>query len=277
MSQPYTLITGASEGIGRGFAHAFAAEGRNLIMVARNGDRLAALKTDLETRHRIEVIVIQQDLAAPDAAAAIAKAVDHLTIDCLVNNAGFQVPMGPFADGDCEAIKGMIAVNVVALTDLTRFLLPAILISRGAIVNVASHAAFQPVPYMSAYAATKSYVLHLTEALSRELADSHPGQVYVMALCPGATRTQFWSRSRSPVENTRFAVMAVEEVVAVAMRELKRRRKTVVIPSVILRAATQSLRISTRSLNLKLARMLTGHRTIDPSNRGSAYKTAPEA
>lgn len=259
MPQLYTLITGASEGIGRGFAHAFAADGRNVIIVARSGDRLLALKTELEARHQIKVIVIEQDLSAPDAAGIIATAVDHLAIDCLVNNAGFQVPIGPFAGGDSEAVRRMIAVNIVALTDLTRLLLPAILTARGAIINVASHAAFQPVPYMAAYAATKSYVLHLTEAMSQELADSNPGQVYMMALCPGATRTQFWTRSASPVENTRFAVMTVEDVVAVAMKELKRRRKTVVIPSLLLRVATQSLRVSSRRLNLKLSRMLTGH------------------
>ncbi len=259
MSNSYIVITGASEGIGRGFAQAFAALGRNLIVVARNADRLATLKAELEARYAIEVIVIVQDLAAPDAARRIIEAIGDRAIDGLINNAGFQVPIGPFAQGASEAVTAMIAVNIVALTDLTRLLLPAILASRGAIINVASHAAFQPVPYMAAYAATKAYVLHLTEALSQELADSHPGRVYVMALCPGATRTQFWSRSSSPVEKTRFAVMTVEAVVTVAMRALDRRRKTVVIPSLLLKAATQSLRVSPRRLNLRLARMLTGH------------------
>ena len=90
----------------------------------------------------------------------------------------------------------MIAVNVVALTDLTHLVLPAILATRGAIINVASHAAFQPVPYMSAYAATKSYVLHLTEALSRELADSDPGKVYVIHLPPDICPYRQGSRSQ---------------------------------------------------------------------------------
>jgi len=103
------------------------------------------------------------------------------------------------------------------------------------------------VPYMAAYAATKAYVLHLTEALQEELSVSHPGHVYVMALCPGATRTEFWNRSGSPVEKTRFSVMSVDEVVAKTMREIQRRLKTVVIPSVLLQAATQSLRVSSRS------------------------------
>lgn len=267
MSKPYTIITGASEGIGRGFATALAAEGRNLVIVARNGERLRTLAMEIKAQHGIDVRVVEQDLALPGAASAVRDAVGDLPVDCLINNAGFQVAIGPFVRGDAEAVRRMIAVNVVALTELTYLLLPAIVSARGAIINVASHAAFQPVPYMSAYAASKSYVLHLTEALSKELADSDPGQVYVMALCPGATRTQFWDRSASPVENTRFSVMTVEDVVAVALKALGRRRKTVVIPSMVLKAATQSLRVSTRSLNLLLARLLTGYK---PTPRRSA-------
>jgi hypothetical protein len=264
MSKPYTIITGASEGIGRGFATALAANGHNLVIVARNGERLRDLAAALQAEHRVDIRVVEQDLAIPGAAEAIRDAVDDLPIDCLINNAGFQVAIGPFAQGDAAAVRTMIAVNIVAPTDLTYLMLPAIRATGGAIINVASHAAFQPVPYMSAYAATKAYVLHLTDALGRELADSDPGRVYVMALCPGATQTQFWSRSGSPVEKTRFSVMTVEAVIAVALRELKRRRKTVVIPSVLLQAATQSLRVSTRPLNLLLARMLTGYATPAP-------------
>ena len=266
MSKPYTIITGASEGIGRGFATVLAAQGHDLVIVARNGERLRELATELQAQHRVDVRVIVQDLAVPGAAAAVRDAIGGLSIGCLINNAGFQVAIGPFADGDGEAVRAMIAVNVVALTDLTHLLLPAIRATRGAIINVASHAAFQPVPYMSAYAATKSYVLHLTEALGRELADSGSG-VYVMALCPGATRTQFRRRSASPVEHSGVSVRTVEEVVAVALRELERRRRTVVIPSILLRAATQSLRVSTRPLNLVMARLLTGYKP--PSSRAA--------
>lgn len=258
MSKSFAVITGASEGIGRGFASALAAEQHNLVLVARNSARLEELAADLRGRHGVEVRVVVQDLATPGAGEAVAEAIDDCVVDLLVNNAGFQVPIGPFAQGELPDVHSMLAVNVVALTDLTRLLLPRVVEAGGTICNVASHAAFQPVPYMAAYAATKAYVLHFTEALGRELADAHPGRVYVMALCPGATRTEFWSRSASPVERTRFAVMTVDAVVAVAMRELKRRRRTVVIPSLLLNAATQSLRISTRSLNLEFARMLTG-------------------
>lgn len=264
MSKPFTIITGASEGIGRGFATAFAAQGRSLILVARGEARLEELRRELAGEHGIEVRIVVQDLAAPHAASAVVTAIGDAPVDCLVNNAGFQVPIGPFADSDAGQGQAMIAVNIVALTDLTRLLIPRIVKAGGAILNVASHAAFQPVPYMAAYAATKAYVLHFTEALGRELADRHPGQVYVMALCPGATQTQFWNRSGSPVEKTRFSVMTVEATVVVAMKELARRRKTVVIPSLLLSAATQSLRVSTRSLNLVLARMLTGYTTEVP-------------
>jgi uncharacterized protein len=260
MSKAYTIVTGASEGIGRGFAEAFAAEGRDLFVVARNAARLEALKADLEARHGIEVRVVVQDLAERGAAGAIKAAIGDRAIAYLVNNAGFQVPMGPIETADAGAVRAMLDVNVVALTELTMALLPAIVRAGGAIVNVASHAAFQPVPYMAAYAATKSYVLHMTEALGAELEARHPGRVYVMALCPGATRTEFWSRSSARVEDTRFSVQSVEQVVAAAMRQLKRRRRTVVIPSLILSAATQSLRVSTRALNLRIATLLTGYR-----------------
>ena len=259
MSKPYTVITGASEGIGRGFANTLGAQGRNLVIVARNESRLRELAAELRERHGIAVHIVVQDLTAPDAARTILTAIGDLPVDHLINNAGFQVPLGPIIDGKISDLHAMVAVNIVALTDLTRLLLPRIIGAGGAIVNVASHAALQPVPFMAAYAATKSYVLHFTEALSRELAESNPKQVYVMALCPGATRTQFWARSASPVEKTRFPVMTVEAVVAVAMRELGRRRRTVVIPSLALRVATQSLRISPRWLNATLARLLTGH------------------
>lgn len=258
MSKPYTVITGASEGIGRCFATLLAAQGHNLILVARNLPQLGELRDELQARHGVTILAVGQDLAAPDAVRAVGEAVGDRPVDGLINNAGYQVPIGPFALAEPEAVRAMIAVNLVALTDLTRLLLPALIQTRGAVVNVASHAAFQPVPYMAAYAATKAYVLHLSEALGQELADSKSG-VYVMAFCPGATRTNFWSRSASPLEHTRFPVMAVEDVVAVAVRELKRRRKPVVIPSLLLRAATQTLRVSTRALNLKLARLLTGY------------------
>ncbi len=264
MLKPYAVVTGASEGIGRGFASALAAQHRNLVLVARNQARLQELASELTERHGIDVRVVVQDLAAPGAADAIRSAVADLPIDCLVNNAGFQVPLGPFSDSAAHEVRDMVAVNIGALTDLTHLFLPRIVQAGGAIVNVASHAAFQPVPYMAAYAATKAYVLHFTEALGRELADRHPGRVYTMAFCPGATRTNFWARSASPVEQTRFAVMTVDAVVAVAMRELGRRRRPVVIPSLLLRASTQSLRLSTRSLNLKIARLLTGYALSKP-------------
>jgi len=256
MLKAYTVITGASEGIGRCFANALAAKGHNLVLVARNRDRLEALAKELAGQHGVDIRVIVQDLAEPGAAGAIAAATRDLTIDCLINNAGFQVPIGRFADSETSAVHAMIAVNISALTELTRLLIPRLVEHESTIVNVASHAAFQPVPYMSAYAATKAYVLHFTEALGVEVNDSHPGRVYVMALCPGATRTEFWSRSNSPVEKTRFPVMSPERVVATAMRAMARRRKTVVIPSLLLALATESLRLSPRALNAQMAKRL---------------------
>lgn len=259
MTNVYSLVTGASEGLGRGFAQALAKDGRNLVVVARNRERLQQLKDELQASHGIDVVIVCQDLAEPGAAEAVRSVTDGLAIDCLINNAGFQVPMGAIAESDLPALRNMIAVNVVALNEMTCLFLPKIVAQGGTIVNVASHAAFQPVPYMAAYAASKSYVLHFTEALRSELADSNPGRVHVMVLCPGATQTKFWERSASPVDKTRFPVMSVEAVVAVAMEAMKHRRKTVVIPSIPLRLSTQILRIGTRSLNIFVAKKLVGH------------------
>ncbi len=252
-------MTGASEGIGRCFAQALAAQQRNLVLVARNAERLEDLAADLRTRHAIEVRVIPMDLGRATAARDLMRDVGDLPIDCVINNAGFQVPMGPVRENDPATVRDMIALNIVAVAEVAQAFLPALVKTRGTLVNVASHAAFQPVPYMAAYAATKAYVLHYTEALNAELADSNPGAVYVMALCPGATQTRFWERSASKVEETRFSVMSPEAVVATAMSAMRKRRRSVVIPGVVLNLATLALRFGTRPLNAAIAKRLVGH------------------
>jgi len=259
MTKPFAIVTGASEGIGRTFAEELGAKGRNLILVARSADRLEALGAELRARHAVEVIVIAMDLGQEGAATVLRDKIGDRSIDCLINNAGFQVPMGAVMQNDAQEVRAMIALNIVALSELAQAFLPDLIKTRGTLVNVASHAAFQPVPYMAAYAASKSYVLHYTEALKAEIADSHPGTVHIMALCPGATRTKFWERAASPVENTLFPVMTPEAVVACAMKAMKRRSQTVVIPSFVLALSTQALRLGPRALNAIIAKRLVGH------------------
>ena len=182
------LITGASAGIGAELAREFAKHGHALVLVARSKDKLTALAGELNAAHDTEALVIVEDLSRKGCAQAI---VDELAdrgieIDILVNNAGV-LDVGPFADTDTDVYDNMVALNVAVLTSLTSLLLPAMVARKfGRILNVASLAAFQPIPSMAVYAATKAYVLSLSESLSEELRGTG---VKVTALCPGLTDT----------------------------------------------------------------------------------------
>lgn len=182
------LITGASAGIGAELAREFARHGHRLTLVARRRPLLAELAAELEREHQADVKIIVQDLTKPTGPAAVVQAVEAQgePIGILVNNAGV-VDMHAFADAEPEKLAGLVDLNVRAPTELTNRLLPG-MIERGfgRILNVASLAAFQPVPSMAAYAASKAYVLSLTEALSVELRGTG---VKVTALCPGLTET----------------------------------------------------------------------------------------
>jgi hypothetical protein len=184
----WVLITGASAGIGRELAQAFAARGHDLILTARNEEALAALARDLVARRAVKAKTMPADLSLPGAAEAMVEALEEagLAIDILVNNAGVAAE-GDFARLSLDDCLRLLQVNVVALTSLTRLLLPPMMARRrGRILNVASIAGFMPVPRLSVYAASKAYVLSLTEALSEELRGAG---VTATALCPGLTDT----------------------------------------------------------------------------------------
>lgn len=185
--RPTALVTGASSGIGRELARVFAEHGHNLVITARRADRLADLRDELGDRVRVETIAA--NLATRNGIAALKKglAERELDVDVLVNNAGAGAS-GPFSDAEPSKSLALIDLNVRALTDLTHFVLPGMLErGRGRILNVASVAAFQAMPGMSVYAASKAFVLSFTEALSEELATT---PLTVTALCPGLTRTE---------------------------------------------------------------------------------------
>lgn len=189
------LITGASAGIGAALARQFAAGGFNLVLVARSGDKLESLSRALEADHGVSARVMPADLSRPGAPKALftALARHKLAVDVLVNNAGV-LEMGAFRTIAPERHQDLVGLNVAALTEMTsRFLAPMLERGRGRILNVASIAAFQPVPALATYAATKAYVLSLTEALSEELKGSG---VTVTALCPGITATSMVDRAR---------------------------------------------------------------------------------
>ena len=179
---PRALITGASSGIGADLARAFVQGGHSVVLLARRRGRLEALAQELAPHAAILV----EDLEDPSAPARI-----HATtgpIDVLVNNAGFGAS-GPVADIPLDRQRAMLQVNITALTELTRRYLPDMLARRsGRILNVASTAAFQALPGLAVYAATKAYVLSFSEALHSELENTG---VTVTCLCPGATDTEF--------------------------------------------------------------------------------------
>jgi uncharacterized protein len=183
------LITGASSGIGLELARIFAQHGHDVVLVARHEDRLRTLAAEL-TGRGVRAHVVAADLAAPDAAASLVARVEALgvEVDVLVNNAGFG-RYGRFVETPLDNELAMIQVNIVALTELTKRLLPAMLARRrGRIMNVASTAAFFPGPLMAVYYATKAYVLSFSEAIANELQSTG---VTVTVLCPGPTESGF--------------------------------------------------------------------------------------
>jgi short-subunit dehydrogenase len=189
------LITGASSGIGLELARLFAQDGYDLVLVARSESKLTALGDELKEKHGVKTSVIALDLAKPESPAEVVKALEAkgLDVDVLVNNAGYGL-FGPFAETKLETELDMIQVNIVALTELTKRILPKMLARRtGKILNLASTAAFQPGPLMAVYYATKAYVLSFSEALSRELRDTG---ITVTALCPGPTKSGFQAASK---------------------------------------------------------------------------------
>jgi hypothetical protein len=247
------LITGASGGIGYELARLFARDHHNLILVARSGDRLAQVATELQTLG-VRVHTHALDLAAPTAPKFLFEQVQSagLIVDILVNNAGFGA-LGEFARMSEEQILGQIHLNIVALTELTRLFLPSMLARRGGrIMNVASTAGFQPGPLMAVYYATKAYVISFSEAIANEVRNSG---VTVTCFCPGATDTGFAKRAGN--EKTRvfkqFGAMSAERVALDGYRALMEGR-TLAISGVQNWIVAQSTRFAPRRLVTAISR-----------------------
>jgi short-subunit dehydrogenase len=189
------VVTGASSGLGRGFATKLAADGMPLVLVARSAGLLHDLADQLRDKYGVEVEVMVADLADTEARATIVADLETRDVELLINNAGFATS-GDFADETPSRIAEEITLNCLALTVLARAAVTGMVArGHGAIVNVASTAAFQPIPTMGVYSATKAYVLRLSLAMWHEL---RPAGVHVMALCPGATETDFWQVAGNP-------------------------------------------------------------------------------
>lgn len=195
------LITGASAGIGRELARVFAGHGWDLVVVARRADALESLADELQREHGRSVRVLPRDLLDPGAPQDLFTVLEKegIEVEVLVNDAGV-IEMGAFVDTGADALERVVDLNTRVLTTMTRLFVPPMRAhGRGRILNVASVAAFQPVPSMAAYAATKAFVLSLSEALSEELSGTG---VTVTALCPGLTITDMVDKVRATSERT---------------------------------------------------------------------------
>src|SRR5437667_6927383 len=245
-----TLITGASSGIGEAFARKLAARGHNLLLVARTEENLVMLSSELGRIRSIRAQYVAMDLSEPGAPARLLEETQQrdLQIDFLINNAGFG-SMGDFAKLDLERELNMIDLNIRSLVELThRFLQPMKEKRSGRIINVASNAGFQAVPFMATYAATKAFVLSFSEALWEE---NRPYGIRVMALCPGVTETNFFEASRMQRPPARIA-QTPEAVVDTALRGLAR-GKSHVISGWCNFLVTESERLLPRSVVARIA------------------------
>jgi len=221
-----TLITGASSGIGEEFARRLARDKRNLVLVARSQDKLESLAAELAAAHGIQTVPLVFDLTKEDAAQKLfdETARRNLDIDLLINNAGFG-SLGAFTKFDAQRDAEMIDLNVKSLVALTHLYIRPMMTRRdGSVINVASTAAFQPVPFMATYAATKAFVLSFSEALAEEMRDYN---VKVMALCPGATETDFFNAAQGARPPMRL-VETPAQVVATALHALKQGKPSVI-------------------------------------------------
>ena len=241
------LVTGASAGLGVDFARQLSKRGHRLVLVARRKERLEELARELGNARAVAI-----DLSRKDAAVKLLADLEANgeIVDVLVNNAGFGL-IGRFAELDAKRERQMIDLNVATLTDLCRAVAPGMIKRKsGAILNVASTAAFQPGPKMAIYFATKAFVLSLSEALHEEL---KPHGVKVSCLCPGPTRTEFGDVAGFG-GNGVFDRVAMEsaEVVRIGLQALDKNR-AVAIAGFVNKVGALSTRFAPRSVVRKIA------------------------
>jgi uncharacterized protein len=253
-SRPVAVITGASAGIGKEFSEQLAARGYDLILVARDGNRLEALREDLQQRHGIEVDVFPADLTVDDDVSRLAGLVAGVSrLGLLVNNAGFGT-RGTLADASPARQEAMVRLHTLAPMRLTQAALPALLRNRrGAVVNVSSVASFAYSANNVNYCATKAYLTNFSEGLAEEVRGTG---VRVQALCPGFTRSEFHQRMDAETGGIpSWMWMRAGPVVEASLRNLQRRGPVVCIPGVRNKVAVFLLRHVPRSLIGTLARL----------------------
>ena len=247
------LITGASSGIGKAMAQLMAEKNINLVLIARSGDKLNTLKSQLESKHGVSARCIVKDLSLPEAPAEIADILktENIEIDYLINNAGVGT-LASFTDYPWDKDAMMIDLNVRALVHLSKIFAPLMRARKsGKILNIASTAAFQPGPGMAVYFASKAFVLHFSEALHHELKNYG---ISVTALCPGPTESQFLETAG--MEDARlFKNQKVPTATQVAQYAYKAmiKGKTVAVPGFKNKLLTVALRFAPRDIVTAMA------------------------
>lgn len=254
-----TLITGASSGIGLELAKIAGAAKENLVLVARSEGKLQELANSLRTQYGVQVTVIPADLSNMDEVQKVYDTCkkENIQVDHLVNNAGFG-HYDFFANTDWEKTESMLDLNIKSLTKMCRLFIPDMVNRKyGKVLNVASTAAFQPGPTMAVYCATKSYVLHFSEAIYNELQGTG---VTVTALCPGATESGF--QTAAAMENSALVknkkIPSSEEVAKFGYKVMMDGKMTA-IHGFVNYILANSVRFAPRSLAVSIARKIFGN------------------
>jgi uncharacterized protein len=252
-SSRIALVTGASSGIGLELARRFAIEHYDLVLVARNRARLMDIGADFQKSYGVNVRISPKDLSHNKASQELFEELTEagVKVHTLVNNAGFG-GYGEFATSELQHELEMMQLNMVSLTHLTKLFLPQIIAAKGAVLNVASTAAFQPGPLMAVYYATKAYVLSFTEALAEEL---EPRGVKVSALCPGPVPSGFQDRANlngSPMLKSP-AILDAATVANIGYEGLQA-GKHVVIAGKLNKVGVQMLRVSPRRMVTRMVK-----------------------
>ena len=254
----FALVTGATSGIGNGFAKELARDGINLVITARNEIRLREVKRELEADYSIKVKIIPRDLANPEAPAEIFEILkrEGIVLSVLVNNAGFNV-YGKFEETDLEEEMGMLRLHIVAVTQMTKLFLRQRSRQReNMILNVSSIAGLVPGPLVAVHFATRAYILSFSLALSNELQGA---DVHVTCLCPGPTKSAFFSRAN--MDDVRLAsgkpikLMDAQAVAKIGYQGLKQ-RKLIVVPGYRNKILALMAGIAPRALAIKITRWL---------------------
>ncbi|WP_143317812.1 SDR family oxidoreductase [Clostridium sp. HBUAS56017] len=247
----YTLITGGTEGIGLELSRLFAKDKHNLIIVARNKERLEKVKKEVEKEFNIVARILSIDLSVNNSCEEIYRFVEknNFVVDNLINNAGIG-SFGSFHELDMEREEKLIEINIRSLTKLTNYFLKKMIDEKtGGILNVASTAAFLAGPKMNIYYASKAYVLSLTEAIHEEVKDYG---IRVSCLCPGAVQTAFQSKAGiMKNDKTKGLMMSPKEVAIIAYRDFKK-GKVIIIPGFKNKLLVLGNKLASRSLGRKI-------------------------